>query len=95
MKFTQLEVAVVFTALNIREDGSAKTFAFSQLKLVNTLSEKFSVALAEGGETVKEGEHEIEDLTTDEKKLLKDNVEMRGWSRAHAPHALTLIAKLS
>lgn len=92
MKLTQEELTLLFFALNSDKENKPRTFQFTELGMISGLSDKFRPLLKDG--TIGEGEHPLE-LTTDEKKLLKDMVTERNWMIGDAAHILTLTEKLS
>lgn len=90
--FSVVEIAVILSAVNLKDDNSARTFEAIKLPDVASLMKKLK-ALADEDGNIQPGDYAL-NLTTDEKVLVKDCLGGRTWPSGDAEAVLSLTEKL-
>ena len=95
MKITKTEIGLALVTLNYNSDlKSQRRFPIGQLKLAGDLAAELRKHTSDTG-VINEGEEFEVELSTDQKKYLKDLLGVMDWTAGDAKHVFSLIEKLS
>lgn len=93
MQISKMELAVIVAAINVDANKAPRIYG---LKMLKTLSSAMRRIRAAAGEDLKLTEETyVVDFDQDERKLIINTIETRGWAAGDADNVLSAIERLS